>query len=425
MDYKLADLEKYCIKIESIVKDIGLDCYPQEFEIISYEDMICYATYAGMPSHYPHWSLGKAYERLKTQYSHNLTGIPYEMVINSNPCLAYLMKDNSFALQILTIAHVYGHNDFFKNNQLFKRLTDKDWSIMMFKSHADRVRKYIQDPSIGYDAVERILDAAHSIKYYCMDDNDVHVDIRKRISLPTTNLLAFIIKYGYLQEWEKDLLYIVMQENRYFIPQIETKVMNEGWASFWHYNILKRLDLTPAQHLEFFKMHNNVISPHQRQLNPYHLGFKIWEDLYNKHDIEMLFAIRETHNDRMFIQNYLTYEICKESQLYSFHDEEKYQIVSDVSNASDWKSVRDTLVKTIGLNFMPNIQVSNYSRHCHELTLDHIWDGQELNLSYATETLKYIQSLWGGKVMLNTQFAGISRQIICDTDKKVVIQNKD
>ncbi|OOB77780.1 MAG: stage V sporulation protein R [Epulopiscium sp. Nuni2H_MBin001] len=416
MNYNIRELEKYCEEIEGIVHDIGLDCYEQEFEIISYEDMIGYATYLGMPSHYPHWSLGKNYERLKTYYSHNLTGIPYEMVINSNPCLAYLMKDNSLTLQILTMAHVYGHNDFFKNNYLFKEYTDSSWSIMMFKTHADRVRRYIQDPSIGYNEVERVLDAAHSIKFYCGLTHD--------ITLPTGNLLEFLLCYGDLNDWEKDLLTIVMQENRYFLPQLETKVMNEGWASFWHYTIFKRLKLDSSKNFEFFTIHNNVISPTAGALNPYYLGFKIWEHIYNTQTIDTMFAIRELNNDSSFIRNYLTYEICNDSQLYSYQEEDKYHIISEVSNIDGWKQVRDTLIKTIGSNSIPRIEVVDWQKKCHVLSLQHIWDGRELNLSYATETLKYIQTLWGGEVILNTQFAGIKRQIVCDVNKKVLIQNE-
>ena len=117
-DYSMNDLLQYNYRIEEMILAAGLNTYPQEFEICSYEDMLGYEAYAGMPVRYTHWSFGKAYERKKTFYRYNLTGLPYEMVINSNPCLAYLMKDNTLLLQILTMAHVYGHNDFFKNNRL-------------------------------------------------------------------------------------------------------------------------------------------------------------------------------------------------------------------------------------------------------------------------------------------------------------------
>jgi stage V sporulation protein R len=129
--------------------------------------MLNYEAYMGMPARYPHWSFGKAFERKKTFYHYNLSGLPYEMVINTNPCLAYLMKDNTLLLQILTMAHVYGHNDFFCNNRLFKEGTRAELVLEMFKSHARRIRSYISDPSIGYSKVERVLDAAHALRLQC------------------------------------------------------------------------------------------------------------------------------------------------------------------------------------------------------------------------------------------------------------------
>jgi len=135
-DYSLKDLKYWNERIELLVQEMGLNPSPQEFEIRSYEEMLGYEAYLEMPSRYPHWSFGKAYERQKTFYRYNLTGLPYEMVINCNTCLAYLMKDNTLLLQILTVAHVYGHNDFFKNNRLFKEGTNAEYSLEMFKSHA-------------------------------------------------------------------------------------------------------------------------------------------------------------------------------------------------------------------------------------------------------------------------------------------------
>lgn len=256
MEYSISDLEKWNDKIEKVVQDVGLDYYPQEYEIIGYNEMLGYEAYVGMPSRYPHWSFGKSYEKNRTLYKYNLTGLPYEMVINSNPCLAYLMRENTLLLQILTMAHVYGHNDFFKNNRLFKEGTDADYTIEMFKINADTIRGYINDPSIGYERVERILDAAHAIKLQTSrvvglkriseeekrrrllegyakkfeERNilDPYVEIQppdtSKIPLePEDDVLYFIIKYGHLQEYERNILEIVRRETSYFIPQIETK----------------------------------------------------------------------------------------------------------------------------------------------------------------------------------------------------------
>src|SRR3989454_10973414 len=165
-DWDVRDLEYWDEKIREKVEEFGLSCYPQEFEICDRTQMLGYMAYSGMPSHYPHWSYGKAYEKLKTLYDYGVSGIPYEMVINSTPALAYLMRDNSLCLHILTIAHVYGHNDFFKNNFTF-RSTRPEFTVGTFKAHADRVRHYIDTPSIGLEKVETFLDAAHSLSLQC------------------------------------------------------------------------------------------------------------------------------------------------------------------------------------------------------------------------------------------------------------------
>ena len=161
--WTMADLERWDERIRERVEAYGLDVYPQEFEVCDQDAMLGYMAYHGMPSHYPHWSYGKAYEQTKTLYGYGVQGLPYEMVINSDPCLAYLMRDNSLCLQVLTIAHVYGHNDFFKNNFGFKEGTRAGDTISAFKRRAERVRTYIEDPSIGPDLVEAFLDAAHAL----------------------------------------------------------------------------------------------------------------------------------------------------------------------------------------------------------------------------------------------------------------------
>ncbi|MBP3887488.1 MAG: SpoVR family protein [Cellulosilyticum sp.] len=425
MNYTVKDLVRYNEQIEAIAREMGLDYYTQEFEIISFEDMLCYEAYVGMPSHYSHWSYGKTYDRLKTAYKYNLTGLPYEMVINSDPCIAYLMKDNTFLLQILTIAHVYGHNDFFKNNRLFKDYTNAKLTVEKFKNHADRIRSYIHDPSIGYEAVECILDAAHSIKYQCHSFRKTPIVEGEKIEYPYTNLLEFLSCYGQLEEWQKDILQIVQEESQYFYPQIETKIINEGWATFCHYNIVKRLNLPQEMMLEFYKVHNGVVCQSPGSLNPYHLGFKIWEHLYNQFDgdFKQLLPIREQERDASFIRKYLNLEIALESNLCQFQEEERYYIISEVADSEGYKKIRNTLASEVGMGGMPIVQVKDVMHAENTLLLEHVEDGRELNLAYATETLKYIQTLWGGKVILYTSLSGIPRRIICSLSKKVSIEN--
>lgn len=426
MDYTMKELMDYNAQIEEIAYNLGLDHYPQEFEIISFEDMLCYEAYVGMPSHYSHWSYGKSYDRLKTAYKYNLTGLPYEMVINANPCIAYLMKDNTMLLQLLTIAHVYGHNDFFKNNRMFKAYTNAKLTVEKFKNHADRIRSYIHDPSIGYEAVEEILDAAHSIRYQCHTFDLKPLKTLDTIDYPYCNLLAFLGRYGNLQDWQRDILQIVMEESKYFYPQIETKIINEGWATFCHYTILKEMGLDQGMALEFYKVHNSVICQTPGELNPYHLGFKIWESLFEKNgrDFKKLLPIREQERDASFIRKYLSYEICLESNLCQFEEEERYYIISEVADSQGYKKIRNTLANQVGMGGIPIIQVKEVLQAENTLVLEHVIDGRELNLSYATETLKYVQTLWGGKVVLLTTLSDIPRRICCSIGKKVSIENE-
>lgn len=418
MNFRHEELVKWNEKIEMKAKAFGLDYYAQEFEIISFEDMLCYEAYVGMPSHYPHWSFGKSYEKLKTLYSYDLTGLPYEMVINSDPCIAYLMKDNSLVVQILTMAHVYGHNDFFKNNRLFKHYTRANLSVETFKNHATRIRSYIQDPSIGYTQVEKILDAAHAVKLQ-WGDFDYNEDGESE------NLLLFIMKNGNLEEWQKDILMIVAEESKYFKPQIETKIMNEGWASWWHYQILQSLNLPPHLQLEFLKTHNSVIAPRQGAINPYYIGFKIWESLSVKHkdNPEKLFQIREVERDASFIRNYLTFDLCRELNLFQYDEEDRYYVVTEVANQDGWREIRNQLALMVGYGSIPNITVESMQKNDRTLILKHAYDNRELHLNYTAETLKHIQSLWGGKVILKTILNNIQRCIICTEDGKVSVES--
>lgn len=452
MEYTLRELEGWSEMIEAKAFEIGLDYYEQEFEIISYKDMLSYEAYVGMPSRYPHWSFGKAFEKQRTLYKYNLTGLPYEMVINSNPCLAYLMKENTLLLQILTIAHVYGHNDFFKNNRLFSTGTKADVTIEMFKRHADTVRSYIKDPSIGYENVERILNAVHSVKlqiprvvgekklssdtlksqivedYKKENSNYSILEPYKKIAVPDIykvplepeeDLLSFIEEYGELLDWEKNILEIVRQETAYFIPQIETKIMNEGWASFWHYQILKELDLPAQLYLEFVKRHNDVIAPIVGKLNPYYLGFKIFEDIDKRLGRDKIFEVRMLERDESFIRRYLTEEICRELNLYEYSKKGKDYVVEEVADGEGWKKIRNNMCDNCGMGGVPLIRVKEMSKKDKSLILEHVHDGRDLDINYSQSTLKFISELWGHKVMLETHLAGERITFACDENLNI------
>lgn len=452
MDYTINNLEKWNDKIEIIAKESNLDYYPQEFEIINFNEMIAYEAYSGMPSRYPHWSFGKSFEKTKTLHKYNLTGLPYEMVINSDPCIAYLMNDNTLLLQILTIAHVYGHNDFFKSNRLFQEGTKAHYTLEMFKNHAMIIQNYINDPSIGYDKVEKMLNAAHSIRFQVsrtiglkrkenhilkqemIDDykesSSYHSILEPRVEVespnfnkvplePEDNILYFISIYGDLEDWQKSIINIVRDESQYFIPQIETKIMNEGWASYWHYNILKKLELPSSLHLEFLKRHNDVVRPIPGGLNPYYLGFEIFCDLEEKYGLEKIFEVREFDRDASFIRRYLTRELCEKLNLFEYSKQGYDYIVKEVADEDGWEVIRNALADSAGMGSIPYIRVMDMSKKEKILTLEHVYDGRELQAKYLEETLRYIQDLWGRKVILKTKLRDRFVNIVCDEQKNI------
>ncbi|URZ05311.1 SpoVR family protein [Clostridium felsineum] len=451
-DYTLKELENWNEKIEAKVNEVGLNYYEQEFEIISYNEMLEAEAYTGMPSRYPHWSYGKAYEKQKTLYGYDLVGLPYEMVINSNPCIAYLMKDNTLLLQILTMAHVYGHNDFFKNNRLFKEGTDANETVNMFKNDADTIRRYIDDPAIGNEEVENILDAAHAIRYQTkrvigekrLSSEEIRnkiieefnssyrpksiiepyekpkePDLSKIPLEPEEDILYFIEKYGGLEDWKKNVIDIVRRETAYFIPQIESKIMNEGWASFWHYTILNELNLESGLHLEFLKRHNDVLAPSMGSLNPYYLGFKILKDIEKRYGRDKIFEVRAVERDESFIRKYLTRELCEELNLFEFSQKRGEYIIDNVADEEGWKNIRNSICNGCGMNGIPIIRVVELIKKDNNLVLEQIYDGRELNMQYAEETLKYVANLWRGKVTLKTIIADKEYKIVCDENKKI------
>ena len=453
--WDIADLETWDARVRERVAAFGLDCYPQEFEVCDHTQMLAYMAYSGMPSHYPHWSYGKSFEKLKTLYDHGVSGLPYEMVINSNPALAYLMRDNSLLLQILTIAHVYGHNDFFKNNFTF-RSTRAEYTISTFKAHAQRVRRYQEDPSIGLERVEAILDAAHALSLQCrrnlavrkLSDDDARAaaaaaaqpqpdpfqrihrpqtheepDLRRTPIAPDEDLLLFIRDHNrYLAEWERDLLTIVHEQAQYFIPQIETKIMNEGWASYWHKRILDSLDLEPDLQLEFIVNHNQVVRPHEGSLNPYHLGLRVWEHIHRvagggADGDAAIFATRESDRDTAFLRRHLGEELMRELDLFEYRRKGTDYVITEVADEHGWRQVRDSLIATVGMNGVPVIRVvDGDAGGKRTLALEHVHDGRDLHPEYAERTLAFVHQLWQRDVQLETVIGG-KQQVIVQNDR--------
>tara|TARA_R100001082_G_scaffold109837_1_gene87986 strand:- start:503 stop:1810 length:1308 start_codon:yes stop_codon:yes gene_type:complete len=417
------DLLHWDEKILEIASDIGLDWHPIDYEIIDYQEMLGAMAYVGLPTHYRHWSYGKEYERTHTLYNMGQTGLPYEMIINSNPSIAYLMRENALYIHILTMAHCVGHSDFFKVNRMFAD-TNPDNIIDQFKSSAKYVRKLIEDPSIGIDRVENILDAAHSVKYQVprfpgityktraevieqekkkmSTKEGYNPDLTKVPLRPEYNVLRFIAEHSKnLEEWERNLILIVEENSKYFIPQALTKVMNEGWACTIHYKIVNELNLPDSLHLPFIKLHNQVVRPHLGQLNPYHLGFKLFEKIIEEGGMEEAMLVRECHNDISFLRFYLDEKFMREQNYFSYSFKKKHKAITidEISNEEGWEAVRDDMIRNIGLNRVPVVYVDEIEKD-NALCLVHEHDGRDLDLNYATKVFKHLKTLWGDEVKL-------------------------
>jgi stage V sporulation protein R len=405
---------------------MGLDWFDIDYEIIDYQEMLGAMAYTGLPTHYRHWSFGKEYERTHTLYNLGMTGLPYEMIINSNPSIAYLMTENPLSTHILTMAHCVGHSDFFRQNRMF-HYTNPDDIISKFKAAAKYVRELIEDPSIGIDEVEKVLDAAHSIKYQVPRtpgityksrdewtliqkrmmqlDPTYHVDLEKTPFQPEYNLLQFISEHSRnLKDWQRNLITIVEDNSKYFIPQALTKVMNEGWACTIHQRIINEMEIPDEYHLAFLKLHNQVVRPHLGKINPYHLGFELFQKIIKEEGFEEAKLIREVHNDMTFLRNYIDEEFVREQNLftYSFKKQHKYNTIDEIGDQYGWKSVRDELIKNVGLSRVPVVYVEDLSKD-FTLTLIHEHDGRDLELKYAQRVFEYIQQLWGDKIKLVTE----------------------
>jgi stage V sporulation protein R len=453
VSWDISDLAYWDERIREKVEEFGLTCFPQEFELCDHHEMLGYMAYSGMPSHYPHWSYGKSYEKLKTLYDYGVSGLPYEMVINSNPSLAYLMRENSLCLQILTIAHVYGHNDFFRNNFTFG-YTQPEETITGFKARADRIRGYVEDPSIGIDSVEQVLDAAHALSLQCrrnmairkvgrdeqidravdasLPPGDPYRHIHQRVEYvepdlhkvpiePEEDVLLFIRDYNpRLAEWQKDALTSVHEQAHYFIPQMETKIMNEGWASYWHRTIMNSLDLPQEIQVEFLVRHNQVVRPIPGEINPYHLGINLWDDLVRRQGDEdhgangangsagdanrdFIFGVREVDRDTSFLRRFLDEDLMREIDLFSYEPYGDDLVVTKVSDEESWREVKEALIRSVGTGSIPVIRIHDADHNGNRaLYLRHEHDGRDLQLEYAEKTLSYLHRLWGHEVLLET-----------------------
>jgi stage V sporulation protein R len=426
-DGEVAQLEAAIAKIVAIAHSFGLDFYEMRYEVCPADIIYTFGAYA-MPTRFSHWSFGKAFHQMKTQYDYGMSKI-YELVINSDPCYAFLLDSNSLLQNKLIAAHVLAHCDFFKQNARFRHTNRQ--MVASMSSFANRVRQYEYD--LGRAKVEQFLDAVLAIHEHVDPLPEIRLLDREEPLEPTTtpydalwsldgpvwrteppqravaieptrDLLRFLMeRTPELADWQRDILSSLRNEMLYFRPQMETKIMNEGWASFWHARIMRELDLTPDESLEFAQMHAGVLAPNRFQLNPYHLGFHMFEEIERVYGREKIFEVREIETDVSFIRNYLTKELCEKLDLYLFGKQgDEWRI-----SATGWEKVRDGIVQQISNCGFPYIYAEDpdYQRR-GELYLRHAFEGTELDTTYLKRTLPHVYHIWQRPVHLEVQEEG-------------------
>lgn len=459
--------------------DLGLDYYPNQIEIIASEQMLDAYSSHGMPLMYGHWSFGKTFARESHFYSKGMSALAYEIVINANPCISFLMEENTMTMQTLVIAHAaFGHNHFFKNNYLFRQWTDADAIL----DYLDFAKKFIAkcEEEYGYEAVELTLDNAHALMGQGVfrysralkltdekqrerlrrrlaherktfndlwrtvpvlssleppKDDDEDLDLNEALSLPEENILYFLEKHSpVLQLWQREILRIIRTVSQYFYPQKQTKVMNEGCATFVHHYIMNELhsrgQISDGSLLEFIQSHTSVIfqpdfdDPRYSGFNPYALGFAMMSDIKRictqpeAEDREWFPDIAgcgdwrgvlkdawHNYRDESFILQFLSPKLMRDFRLFSLHDEarEPFVEISAIHNERGYRQVRQTLAEMHDVgNLEPNIQVVRADmKGDRTLSLQHMMHkGKPLDQKSADEVLKHVRQLWGYDVQM-------------------------
>ena len=468
------DLQAAWEEIESHAKAYGLDFYPIIFEVLDYRTLYETAALGGFPTRYPHWRFGMEFDQLIKGHVY-LGSTILEMVINTNPSYAYLLEGNEFMAQKMVMAHVTGHVDFFKNNMWFAHTNRKMLDEMA--NHGSRVQRIID--RYGYDLVEDFIDTCLSLEnlidYHAPyikrhdsqterpivdnDDPDVveglkvergymkdyinppeFMDSQRKLleaeraksrrfpESPQKDILQFLMNYAPLERWQHTILEIVRDEAYYFAPQGMTKVINEGWASFWHSEIMTKNALRDDEIISFADLHSGVVATSSTRLNPYKLGLELLrdvEDRWNRgrfgkeyaecEDIavkknwdkqlglgrQKIFEVRRLYNDVTFIDEFLTPEFCLEHKMFSFRynrDTDLYEIAS-----REFKEVKEKLLFRLTNFGQPFIYVEdgNYNNR-GEIYLRHRHEGVDLKMDYARETMKNIHKIWTRPVHLET-----------------------
>ncbi|REK21788.1 MAG: SpoVR family protein [Planctomycetota bacterium] len=463
--------------IEENARAYGLDFFPTIFELVDADQLNAIAAYGGFPTRYPHWRFGMEYEKLAKSYHYGLSKI-YELVINNDPCYAYLMSSNSLTDQKLVMAHVYGHCDFFKNNAYFAHTNRKMMDDMA--NHGNRIRRYMD--RFGVEQVEEFIDCCLSIEdlidihstfiqrresppnryqfegqgddapdrgpgrfqaksymdEYINPPDVLEAERQRRLAEeeqqagfpqhPEADVMLFLMEHAPLKPWQLDTLAILRDEAYYFAPQAQTKIINEGWASFWHSTIMTQKQLEPDEVIHYCDHHAGTMGGSRTQLNPYKLGLELFrdiEDRWNKGRFgkdfeacddmreraewntgaglgrEKIFEVRRVHNDLTFIETFLTLDFCREHNFFQFGYNEQADVYEIESRA--FPQIKQQLLFNLTNAGRPRISVvdGNYKNR-GELLLEHRFNGVELKADYARDTLANLNRLWTRPVHIET-----------------------
>ncbi|MFA5932790.1 MAG: SpoVR family protein [Microgenomates group bacterium] len=486
------DLEQSLGHIWEISKEFGLEPCPTHFELVPAHKIYEIGSY-GLPVRFSHWSYGRAYRQMKTMYDHGLSKI-YEVVINSNPAQGYLLDNNDSAANKMVLAHVLAHVDFFTNSNVFKP-TPKDMPQTAALS-AERIRGYGLE--VGENEVERYLDSCLTIEEHIDPDEknfyrlpkdrqitawrEEDKEKRRKAEKPKTeyddvfnigqtqekliipdnitipyhpdrDLLHIIREYSpVIKDWQKDVLDIVRSESIYFRPQMRTKIMNEGWATFWHKRIMREMGrrghISPAEQEGWWTLHAGVVHPNPKHINPYYVGMTIFdylEDYYNgkiedeeKRWLESerlpiypeyngpiedspgrkkIRSIMKTEDDQGFLRNHFDKIACDRTATYIYEREEIEGEIRYVVKEKDWKIIREVLVQSQNNSGYPYLEVTDCEYYGkHELHISHLYEGRELDSDYIKKTLPHIFRLWGRPVHLQTTFKDRKVEYVFDGD---------
>lgn len=478
------ELERARVKILKIAESYGLDCFETIFELITYDQINQFAAYGGFPVRYPHWRFGMEYEQLSKSYEYGLSKI-YEMVVNTDPCYAYLMEGNRMVDQKLVMAHVYGHCDFFKNNQWFAPTNRKMMDVMA--NHATRIRRYMD--RYGVEVVEDFIDKVLSLENLIdrhapyikkstekerqeAEQKKVEVSLlkvnrdymdeyinppdfvdfqKKRMieeaqkkakipSEPQRDVLDFLMHFAPLKNWEQDVISIIRDEAYYFAPQGMTKIMNEGWASYWHSKMMTNNIMNDSEIIDFADAHSGTMAMSPTGFNPYKVGIELFRDIeerWNKgqfgkewnecDDIrekanwdkklglgrEKIFEVRRNYNDVTFIDQFLTEDFCVRNKMFVYKFNKRtgrYEV-----DTRDFPLIKKQLLFQLTNFGQPIIQVEDANfENRGELLLSHLFEGIEMQPDYTQATLKNVQAIWNRPVNLATVIDGTPKLIRFD-----------